>query len=229
MHILLTGATGHIGHAILQTLLSHPSTTHITTLTRRPFTPPTPTPKHTNIVLTTFSTWPEEVLSQIKDADAMIWAMGASNADEAVNYEYPVAFQDSFLAALNNNNNTSKKDNKRFRFLYLSGALAESAQDTSLYFLAAARKVKGRTETFSLEFAERNSRFWRTWVLKPGGVYKEGSWGEYASWGLPKKLGSVGCEELAAFAVDVAVKGGEEEGRVLNERIVGRGREVLGR
>ncbi|PVH98123.1 hypothetical protein DM02DRAFT_673589 [Periconia macrospinosa] len=188
MHVLLTGATGHIGSTILVSLLTqHPHITHITTITRRPFTPPSlpppppPTthtshtpPTHTNIVLDTFTSWPPHILSQIAHADAMIWAMGNSTPDPEVNFNYPRVFIESFLPLL-----APKPNNKKFQFMYLSGALASPSQTAPLYFMPAARRVKGRFETFALEFAARNDGVWSSWVLRPGGVYKEGSWMEW--------------------------------------------------
>jgi uncharacterized protein YbjT (DUF2867 family) len=79
MKVLITGATGAIGGAVLKQCLKHPGITSIVALVRRElpadFIPSDDAnrDKFTAVVIKDFATWSPDVLAQIKDADAMIW------------------------------------------------------------------------------------------------------------------------------------------------------------
>lgn len=218
MKILITGATGTIGGAIFRHCLQHPAITSIVTLTRRPF--PFSNPKCSNIVISNFKNWDKDVLAQIADADAMIWALGTSDANKDVNYNYILAFQEAFRQVM-----PVARPN-RFRYVLLSGALIEPDQDRTLYFMPAARKLKGATENWSLEFAQQHKDIWQTFIVKPGGVATASSHAIaiiVAGMFLPM----IRDEQVGAFVADLLVHGKEPEGRVLNERMATRGTELL--
>lgn len=218
MKVLLTGATGTIGGAIFRHLDKHPSISSIVALTRRPFDPPSS--KCTNIVINDFNNWESDVLASVADSDAMVWAMGTSDTNKDVNYKYIKAFQEAFC------NVASVGRERRFRYVLVSGALVEPDQEKTLYFMAGARKLKGLTETWSLEFAKRNEKVWQTWIVKPGGVITD------QTWRVAKLLAGIMMpmicdEEVGAFVADLVVRGTEPEGRIFNERMVARGSELL--
>ncbi|KIX00184.1 uncharacterized protein Z518_10322 [Rhinocladiella mackenziei CBS 650.93] len=98
VHLILTGATGLVGSAVLSHILSLPasSTPTITRLsilsrnTKIPLlslTPPPGTPsvnKHTRIEVIEhkdFASYPPELLDKLKGADACIWTLGVSQND----------------------------------------------------------------------------------------------------------------------------------------------------
>jgi len=74
MKVLVTGATGTIGrHALLHALL-RPEITSIVALSRRDLPADiSNNPKLKVIILKDFNDWPQDILEEINDADAMIW------------------------------------------------------------------------------------------------------------------------------------------------------------
>ena len=99
VHLILTGATGLVGSAVLSHILSLPASatpqiTRLSILSRNPNIallarphPPPGTPnanKHTKIEVIEhkdFGTFPPELLEKLKGADACIWSLGVSQND----------------------------------------------------------------------------------------------------------------------------------------------------
>jgi len=83
MHIILTGATGNVGAPVLTYCLQSPVITQLSILSRRTF----PLPEGTNsdkariIVHNDFSSYPDELLSELKGAQGCIWAQGISQTE----------------------------------------------------------------------------------------------------------------------------------------------------
>jgi uncharacterized protein YbjT (DUF2867 family) len=88
MHIILTGATGTVGAAVLRHCLASPSITQLSILSRREFALPTDNDldvqKARVIVHTDYSTYSDSLLSTaLKDAQGCIWAQGISQTEVA--------------------------------------------------------------------------------------------------------------------------------------------------
>jgi hypothetical protein len=79
MHLVLTGATGLVGSAVLQHMIVTPSISKVSVLSRRPVTQAEGHEKVKVIIHKDFSVYPSEVLSQLKDADGVVWAQGISS------------------------------------------------------------------------------------------------------------------------------------------------------
>lgn len=75
MKVLVTGGTGTIGgHALLHCLL-RPEITSVVAFARKPYPAElNDNPKLKVIVLEDFNVWSQDILEEIKDADAMIWS-----------------------------------------------------------------------------------------------------------------------------------------------------------
>jgi putative NADH-flavin reductase len=218
MKVIITGATGTIGGAIYRHCLQHLEITSIVTLTRRPF--PCSDSKSTNIVVSNFKNWDSNVLAQIADADAMIWALGTSDANKDTNYNYIVTFQEAFCKVL------PVPRANRFRYVLVSGALVEPDQDKTLYFMPAARKLKGATENWSLDFAQQHKDVWQTYIIKPGGVATASTSAIFVM-AAGMFLPMIKDDQVGAFVADLLVHGKEPEGRILSERMATRGTELL--
>ncbi|KAM0330027.1 hypothetical protein ACHAQA_004197 [Verticillium albo-atrum] len=225
MKVLITGATGSIGGGALQACLAHPGITSVVAVLRRELPADVASnPKITTVILEGFSTWPEEVLQAHKDAAAMIWAMGTYDNDNVtVNLEYPVAFQKAFAKLLQ----LERPSGPRFRFILLSGKFVRQDQDQRLYFLEQARKIKGRTETQSLEVAAAHAAQWQAFILRPSAILTRGIPGAGVLGAVMGGNWVVRIEELGAYMADVAAGAEGEEEVVENARIVARGRELL--
>jgi uncharacterized protein YbjT (DUF2867 family) len=86
MHIILTGATGTVGSAVLKHLLTSPTVSRLSILSRRNFDLPTAENfdlKKANIIIhEDFLSYPDELLKgALAGAEACIWAQGVSQND----------------------------------------------------------------------------------------------------------------------------------------------------
>lgn len=74
MKVILTGSTGTIGGEVLQHCLRNPAFTSIIALQRRPFGANVPNdPKLKVVILKDFSSYPEDIIEELRGADACIW------------------------------------------------------------------------------------------------------------------------------------------------------------
>jgi nucleoside-diphosphate-sugar epimerase len=75
MRILITGATGAIGHEVLIELLQHSAFTSVTALSRRDI-PSSTLPnasKFKNVIVKDFGNWSQDIMDEIWDAEGIIW------------------------------------------------------------------------------------------------------------------------------------------------------------
>jgi len=144
MHLILTGATGTVGHATLRHILSSPKVTQVSILSRRQFVLPVgdglDVQKAHIIVHDNYVTYPEELLNKMKGAEGCIWAQGISQTEVSkdeyirITHDYPLAAAKAFSSL----SNTGK-----FNFVYVSGEGADPTEKSITLF----GKIKGRTET----------------------------------------------------------------------------------
>lgn len=178
MHLLLTGATGLVGSAVLNHILTHAATSQITTLTilsRNPTIPllttRTPPPNLTINIIPhqDFLTYPPRLLSTLSTTTAIIWTLGISQTQtpspstyHTITHDYPLA------AALAFGSNPSKPPNQPLTFVYVSG---EGATLTPGRFTPLYARVKGQTEQALLELnASAACPDLRVYSARPGGV-----------------------------------------------------------
>jgi nucleoside-diphosphate-sugar epimerase len=215
MKVLIAGATGTIGSAILRHCLDYSDITSIVTLTRRHLPPQSP--KCTNIVVNDWKNWDANILASIADADAMIWAIGTQDANRDTNYNFIIAFQEAFRKVMRVDRQ------KRFRYIFVSGALVEPDQNKTLYLKAEARKLKGRADNWTLDFAQKHRNVWQTWIVRPGMLSTNAILRKLAGMLIP----IIEDEQIGAFVADLVVHGNEPEGVILNPRMLTRGTELL--
>lgn len=73
MKLILTGATGTIGGAVLAKAILEPAVAHIVVLSRRPVATITNSSKVTVLIVHDFMLYTEAELAQLDGADACIW------------------------------------------------------------------------------------------------------------------------------------------------------------
>lgn len=80
MHLILTGATGLLGSAVLDTMLQSTAVSKISILTRSPvqMAEDARDPRVQIISQQDFGSYKPELLDQLKDADGCVWALGTS-------------------------------------------------------------------------------------------------------------------------------------------------------
>ena len=163
VHVVLTGATGLVGSAILSQLLSSPSITHVSILSRRPVTAAEGHPKAKVIIHSDFSQYSPTVLGQLSGADGCIWAQGKSSVGMS-EAEYSELTHDWPLAAAKAFGGISDLSGRRFNFVYVSGEGADQTQKTRTMF----GRVKGKSEKDLLDLASHSHI--SVYNLRPAGI-----------------------------------------------------------
>jgi NAD dependent epimerase/dehydratase family enzyme len=76
MQVILSGSTGFIGSEVLSQALAHPSITSLICITRRALPDSiTSNPKVKVIILSDFTKYTPEVLTQLSGSEACIWSV----------------------------------------------------------------------------------------------------------------------------------------------------------
>jgi uncharacterized protein YbjT (DUF2867 family) len=78
MHLVLTGATGLVGSAVLHQMLIAPSVTKLTILSRRPVAQADGHTKANVVIQKDFANYDSEVMDGLKDVKGVVWAQGIS-------------------------------------------------------------------------------------------------------------------------------------------------------
>lgn len=78
MHLILTGATGLVGSGVLHHMISSPSITTVSVLSRRPVPQAEGHEKVKVIIHKDYNSYPSEVLEQLRGAEGCVWAQGIS-------------------------------------------------------------------------------------------------------------------------------------------------------
>ncbi|KAK4446982.1 hypothetical protein QBC34DRAFT_304179 [Podospora aff. communis PSN243] len=157
MHLILTGATGLVGTAVLDAMIKTPSINKISILSRRPVQMATDAkdPRINVIIHKDFTTYPPDLLEQIKDASGCVWALGISQNEVSkedyvkITKDYTLSFADAFTSL-------PSRPATPFKFLYVSGL---GATLTPGRFTPIFSRVKGETELALSEIRKKNPLF----------------------------------------------------------------------
>ncbi|KAJ8066881.1 hypothetical protein OCU04_004264 [Sclerotinia nivalis] len=230
MHLILTGATGLVGSGILQTMLTHPSITKLSILSRNPV-PLAET--HTNhekanvIIHSDFKKYPESVLDQLRGADGCVWALGTSSSgvDREKYTEITQTYTLSAARAFSPLNSP-----KPFKFLYISGEGATTSPGTLTPMFGV---VKGQTEAdlLALPTKEKDFENLKVYNLRPGAV--DASAHEEIKEFIPQRKGMLRWIELGLFPVVRMCSRNmytptREFGKVVTELMLGDGEKLEG-
>ncbi|KAK6522376.1 hypothetical protein TWF281_002941 [Arthrobotrys megalospora] len=167
-HIILTGATGLAGSAILQHVLASPSVSKVSILSRRPVAGAEGNPKANVIIHKDFTSYPPELLNRLSGATACIWAQGISSVgmreDEytVITKAYPLAAAEAFKEL---------PVDRKFKFVYISGRGADQNGKASQMF----GRVKGDAERLLLGIASNKNTF-SVYNLRPGAIDPGKDW-----------------------------------------------------
>lgn len=139
-HMIVTGATGTAGSAILAECLASPVVAKVSVLSRRPVKQAENNPKASVILHSDYGSYPPTVLEQLRGATGCIWAQGRSSLgmNEAeyttLTHDWPLAAAKAF-ADLPGDQGTMK-------FVYISGEGADPDEKARAMF----GRIKGRAE-----------------------------------------------------------------------------------
>ncbi|KAK9454037.1 hypothetical protein V1511DRAFT_461216 [Dipodascopsis uninucleata] len=164
MHLILTGASGSVGYAVLKFSLAQPQITKVSILARRPLDIPFEGKEKSELIIhEDFTTYPDALLEKLKGAHGCIWAQGISQS-EVSKEEYERITYDSPIAAARAFGDLSNK----FNFVYVSGEGADQSEKAWTLF----GRVKGRAEKDLLALANSKSfSGLSVYNARPAGVY----------------------------------------------------------
>ncbi|KAF8181953.1 hypothetical protein K438DRAFT_1975897 [Mycena galopus ATCC 62051] len=206
--IIITGATGRIGSACLARCLSHPAVHLVVALTRRPIDSPEANhPKLKNLIVSNFATLSDDVLAELKGANACIWSLGQNSEGdpemEEREHVWPLTAARLFAE------NLAPSSTSPFRFILMSGQFVLHANpdpNASLWFFSQARKTKGRTSRAIIGMQDEFSNF-ETFAVRPGGVITDDNWTPNR---VVAALSLIRRGDLAAAVVDIALNGAQQ-------------------
>lgn len=176
MHIILIGATGLVGSAVLAQLLHSTTITRVSILSRRPIAATEGHNKVNVIIQSDYSTYPQSVIDQLQDADGCIWAQGKTSVGMAekeyteLTHDWPLAATKAF-GEMKGKDSTSSGGG-RFNFVYVSGEGADQTQKARAMF----GRIKGRAERDLIDLASSAERTkLDVYNLRPAGIDGSGS------------------------------------------------------
>ena len=165
-HIIITGATGSAGSAILAYALNSPSVSRVSILSRRPVKLAENQSKAKVIIHEDFSAYPPEILEKLKGATGCVWAQGISSRGMSekdytkITLDYPVVAAKAFATL-----------GEKMNFVYMSGEGADMSEKSSMMF----GRIKGRAENAMLalpkEWPSLNVYNIRPATINPEGKY----------------------------------------------------------
>ena len=176
VHIILTGATGLVGSAVLAQLLHSTTITRVSILSRRPIATTEGHKKANVIIQSDYSTYPQSVIDQLQDADGCIWAQGKTSVGMAekeyteLTHDWPLAAAKAFVEVKGKDSTSSSGG--RFNFVYVSGEGADQTQKARAMF----GRIKGRAEKDLVDLAgSAESAKLDVYNLRPAGIDGSGS------------------------------------------------------
>ncbi|KAL9636849.1 MAG: hypothetical protein Q9164_002566 [Protoblastenia rupestris] len=229
MKVIVTGATGLVGSAIVRYCIAHPKITSIVVISRRSLPiSVAQNDKVTVILHDDFLFYPEELLAELDDAVACLWALGLkgepldhSNFSYAkeVEVDFPLAAAKTFATSL------TRDSVRPFRFVLCSGIGAVFDQEKPLWMLRDTRRLKGLAEDSLQEITSTDPSF-ETYTCRPLGIVQEDV-GWLAS--IPFMLMSnVKIVELAAVMTELGISGAAGKWIWENDDIGRWGKDLLG-
>ncbi|RXG48647.1 hypothetical protein VDGE_08954 [Verticillium dahliae] len=216
MKMIVTGASGFVGSEIIRQCLQNPKMTTVVAVARRPVSVPddTPASKFRSVVVSNYDNYPEDAWKEFSGADACIWTVAVTPAKTKGMTPEDVrkACHDYTLAGLQAI--WSSEPPRPFRFLYMSGAVAERNQSKQLpWVMAEYRLMRGETENQVLRFADQHEGL-EACVARPGFITScSTALGSAAAAALSVAVvvPNIAVETIAAALVHQAVAGFEQE------------------
>ncbi|KAJ5523929.1 hypothetical protein N7494_010579 [Penicillium frequentans] len=156
MHIILTGATGLVGSAVLHAMIKNPGIDKISILSRRPvpMVQGSSDDRINVVIAEDFSKFDSKVLSQLNGATGCVWAMGVSQND--VNKEDYVRITKTMTLSAARDFESLAPPSENFNFVYVSG---EGATHNPGFATPIFGRVKGETELALAKMQEESPRF----------------------------------------------------------------------
>lgn len=160
MKVLITGASGLIGSAVLQAALASQDCTEIILALRQPI--PAADPRISQVLVKDFLE-PEVLAESIRKADALIWCVGISQTQVSRAEYEKVTFQFTNAIA-----RACMDYHPDIQFVFVSGDGADRTEKSSTLF----KRLKGRAENALLQSGLQNLIIARPDAVRPRGKNK---------------------------------------------------------
>lgn len=146
MQVIITGATGFVGKAVLKSCIEDKRIEKVLVLSRREVEEDLSNSSKVEVIIhKDFSTYLPTLTDKLKGAYACLWCIGGKAQDfpdietaRRVSVDYTISAASAFAKAL-----VPRNDDK-FRFVFCSGRGAEQDDSKSLWLFPATRKIKVR-------------------------------------------------------------------------------------
>ncbi|KAL2133522.1 hypothetical protein VTI74DRAFT_2208 [Chaetomium olivicolor] len=166
MHLILTGATGLVGTAVLDAMIRTKDVTKISVLSRRPVKF---SDKRINVILhSDFVSYNQDLLNKLEGAQACVWALGISQSQVSkeeyikITKTFPLVAAKAFQSLPYNSD-----PQQPFHFVYVSGDGATFNPGRLTPFFG---RIKGEAELALAEMQKANSATFRATTVRPGFV-----------------------------------------------------------
>ncbi|CAN9258600.1 unnamed protein product [Alternaria alternata] len=163
MHLILTGATGLVGAAVLDNMLAQQSISRISILSRRPVAMAEGHDNAKVIIHNDFGVYSEALLDELRDAKGCVWALGVSQND--VDKEKYIEITHDYTLEAAKAFSTLHPDSP-FTFVYVSG---EGATQSPGMFTPLFGRVKGQIESALLQLHKDRPQF-KAYNIRPAAV-----------------------------------------------------------
>ncbi|KUJ24125.1 uncharacterized protein LY89DRAFT_713044 [Mollisia scopiformis] len=217
MKAILSGSTGFIGGEILNQALTHPSITSLVCITRKPLPEAVANnPKVKVVIIKDFLSYPPETRALGSPAHKNPNLEDCKKIEIGYTHAAAETFSKSLVPSL-------KSQGKSFRFVYLSGKMAERDTDKKLWFMHNARSIKGQVENGLLAIQEKEPGF-EVSVARPGGVLAKDSIIPSILVGITM---SIKVDELAAAMISEATANSKGTRTLECDALRKKGNEIL--
>ncbi|KAI0193743.1 hypothetical protein EV127DRAFT_478975 [Xylaria flabelliformis] len=181
MDIIITGATGFIGGAVVRRAIETDLVRHAFVLTRSSL--PVNVSRHSKITViqhNDFSIYPLALLERLAGCEACIWCLGRhgnqfpdKRTARIVSVDYPIVAATAFMIHLA----PWLRYGDRFRFIFASRKFAEWDDDKTLFFDGDNRRMKGAAEKRLLALAALSRGRLNVSILRGCGIMAtRGGW-----------------------------------------------------
>ncbi|KAI0438421.1 hypothetical protein F4803DRAFT_565277 [Xylaria telfairii] len=211
MDIIITGASGFVGGAVVRRALINPLIGHIFILSRRPL--PSEISDHEKVTFihhTDFCKYSRVLLERLVGCEACIWCIGGQasrfpdkRTAKLISVDCPVAAAISFMTNLA----PWVPHRGKFRFVFVSTHYAEWSRKKPMFFMRETRLMKGSAEKRLLAVSAYSQNTLDVVIARPARIMaKEGGWIKST---LAKLTGFIAVDHLAANLLEMAAEGSD--------------------